>query len=108
VGGVEYTRHCCHYWPIVPAQGDYAGEIGGMIDRGDRSTRRNPAPMPLGPPQTPVCPDANPDRRGGKPATNRLSYGTALSVLALDRPATVIGFMVYLHSPIILHGVVLN
>jgi hypothetical protein len=23
------------------------------------------------------CPDANPDRRGGKPATNRLSYGTA-------------------------------
>jgi hypothetical protein len=24
-----------------------------------------------------LCPDANPDRRGGKPATNRLSYGTA-------------------------------
>jgi hypothetical protein len=23
------------------------------------------------------CPDANPGRRGGKPATNRLSYGTA-------------------------------
>jgi hypothetical protein len=22
------------------------------------------------------CPDANPGRRGGKPATNRLSYGT--------------------------------
>jgi hypothetical protein len=27
----------------------------------------------------PTCsPDENPDRRGGKPATNRLSYGTAL------------------------------
>jgi hypothetical protein len=26
-----------------------------------------------------LCPDANPSRRGGKPATNRLSYGTALS-----------------------------
>jgi hypothetical protein len=24
------------------------------------------------------CPDANLGRRGGKPATNRLSYGTAL------------------------------
>jgi hypothetical protein len=23
-----------------------------------------------------LCPDANPGRRGGKPATNRLSYGT--------------------------------
>jgi hypothetical protein len=26
------------------------------------------------------CPEANPGRRGGKPATNRLSYGTALLV----------------------------
>jgi hypothetical protein len=25
-----------------------------------------------------VCPDANPGRRGGKPATNRLRYGTAM------------------------------
>jgi hypothetical protein len=24
-----------------------------------------------------LCPDANPGRRGGKPATNRWSYGTA-------------------------------
>jgi hypothetical protein len=24
-----------------------------------------------------LCPDANPGRRGGKPATNRFSYGTA-------------------------------
>jgi hypothetical protein len=30
------------YRPIVPAQGDYDdGEIGGMIGRGDRSTRTN-------------------------------------------------------------------
>jgi hypothetical protein len=40
--------------PIVPAAGDYDnGEIGGMIDKENRSTRRNPAPMPLCPPQTP-------------------------------------------------------
>jgi hypothetical protein len=49
-----------------------------MIGRGNRSTRRKPAPMPLCLPQTPhACPDANPGRRGGKPATNRVNYGTA-------------------------------
>jgi hypothetical protein len=39
--------------PIVPAPGDYDGEIGGMIGKGNRSTRRKPAPMPLCPPQIP-------------------------------------------------------
>jgi hypothetical protein len=41
--------------PIVPTPGDYDdGEIGGMmIGKGNRSTRRKPAPVPLYPPQTP-------------------------------------------------------
>jgi hypothetical protein len=40
--------------PIMPAPGDYDdGEIGGMIGRGNRSTWRKPAPVPLCPPQTP-------------------------------------------------------
>jgi hypothetical protein len=40
--------------PIVLALGDYDdGEIGGMIGRGNRSTRRKPAPVLLCPPQTP-------------------------------------------------------
>jgi hypothetical protein len=68
--------------PIVPAPGDYEdGEIGEMmIVRGNRSTRRKPAPVSLCPPQNShACPDANPGCRGGKPATNRLSYGTAIS-----------------------------
>jgi hypothetical protein len=40
--------------PIVPAPGDYdGGEIGGMIGRGNRSTRRKPTPVTLCPPQTP-------------------------------------------------------
>jgi hypothetical protein len=41
--------------PIVRATGDYDdGEIGGMmIGKGNRSTRRKPAPVPLCPPQTP-------------------------------------------------------
>jgi hypothetical protein len=40
--------------PIVPAPDDYDNrEIGGMIGRGNRSTRRKPVPMPLCSPQTP-------------------------------------------------------
>jgi hypothetical protein len=40
-------------WPVVPALGDYDdGGFGGMkIGRGNRSTRRKPAPAPLCPPQ---------------------------------------------------------
>jgi hypothetical protein len=58
---------------IVPAPGDYDdGEIGGMIGKGNRSTRRKPVPVPLCPPQTShACPDANPGRRGGKPVNER-------------------------------------
>jgi hypothetical protein len=69
---------------IVLAPGDYDDEeIGGMmIGRENRSTRRKPAPVPLCSPQTlHACPDVNPDRRSGKPATNPLSYGTALNFL---------------------------
>jgi hypothetical protein len=43
-------------WHIVPAPGDYDdGEFGGMkIGRGNRSTRRKPAPAPLCSPQIPL------------------------------------------------------
>jgi hypothetical protein len=39
--------------PTVPASGDYDGEIGKMMGRENRSTRKKPAPMPLCTPQTP-------------------------------------------------------
>jgi hypothetical protein len=40
--------------PIVPALGDYDDRaIGGMVGRGNRNTRRKPAPVPLCPSQTP-------------------------------------------------------
>jgi hypothetical protein len=41
--------------PVVPDPGDYDdGEICGMIiGRGNRSTRRKPAPVALCPPQSP-------------------------------------------------------
>jgi hypothetical protein len=81
VGGVQLGQlgTAATNRPIVPAPDDYdVGEIGGMIGRGNRSTRKKPAPMPLCAPQTPTCcPDANPGRRGVKPAANHLSYGTA-------------------------------
>jgi hypothetical protein len=67
------------YKPQMIDEGD-CGAIGGMkIGRGNRSTRRKPAPAP---PCTPQIPHdqtraRTSDRRGGKPATNRLSYGAA-------------------------------
>jgi hypothetical protein len=50
------TRHVGHFWLIVPAPGDCeGGEFGGMkIGKGNRSTRRRPAPAPLCPPQIPL------------------------------------------------------
>jgi hypothetical protein len=56
------------------------GAIGGMkFGRGNRSTRRQPTPGPLCPPQNPTWQTRSrtPDRSGGKSATNRLSYGAA-------------------------------
>jgi hypothetical protein len=78
---IASTRHCGHQWLIVPAPGDYDdGEIGGMIGMGNRSTRRKPAPVPLCPPQTPhAVRTRTPGRRGGKLATNSLSYGMAIT-----------------------------
>jgi hypothetical protein len=78
-GGTYVTRYCGHFWPIVQHQmideGD-CGAIGGMkIGRGNQSTRRKPAPSAILSTTNPTWPDpcANTGRRGGKPATNRLS-----------------------------------
>jgi hypothetical protein len=70
-------------WPIVPAPGDdECGAVGGIITgRENWSTRGKPAPVPLCPPQIPHDLGSNPGRRGGKPTTNRLSYGTAFRAL---------------------------
>jgi hypothetical protein len=74
VGGVQLgpLGTAATDWPIVPAPRDY--------DDGEFGTWRKPAPAPLFPPQIPLDQTRvlNPDRRGGKPANNRLSYGAAL------------------------------
>jgi hypothetical protein len=67
------------YKPQMIDEGD-CGAIGRMkIGRETRSTRRKPAPAPLCPPQIrhDQTRTRTPGRRGGKPATNRLSYGAA-------------------------------
>jgi hypothetical protein len=57
-GGTYVTRYCGHFWPIVQPQmidEGYCGANGGMkIGRGNRSTRRKPAPAPFCPPQIPL------------------------------------------------------
>jgi hypothetical protein len=61
---------------------DECGAVGGKrLGRGNRSTRRKPAPVPLCPPQIPHDLGSYLGRRGGKPATNRLSYGTAFWII---------------------------
>jgi hypothetical protein len=53
VGGVQLVTSATNR-PIAPVPGYFDdGEIGEMIGKGNRSTRRKPAPVPLCPPQTP-------------------------------------------------------
>jgi hypothetical protein len=70
------------YQPQMIGDGD-CGEIGGMkIGREDRSTRGKTCPSATLSTTNPTWldPGLNPDRSGGKPATNRLSYGAAYDI----------------------------
>jgi hypothetical protein len=71
--------------PIVPTPGDYDyGEIGGMmIGRGNRSTRRKPAPVPLFPTQTPHA--ARTRIRTAAVGSHRLNTYLALSLRPTHR-----------------------
>jgi hypothetical protein len=72
----------------VSAPGDYDnGEIGGTIGRGNRSTRKKPAPVPLCPPQTPHA--ARMRNRaatvGSQRLTAELRYGHPSAIVRLQR-----------------------
>jgi hypothetical protein len=78
--------HCGHSWPIVPASGgseDDCGEADGMyVDWKGKpkfSGKKNLPQRHFCPSQNPTWPDLglNSGSSGGKPATNRLSYGAA-------------------------------
>jgi hypothetical protein len=82
--GTKSTYIEAIYWPAVPALVmmvlvmSVEQLVEWMSDRGNRSTRRKPAPVPLCPLQiTRLDPGSKPGHRGGKPATALLSYGTA-------------------------------
>jgi hypothetical protein len=71
-------------WPVVLTwmidDDDERGAVGGMrICRGNRSTQRKPAPVPLCPPQIPPDLGLNHGCHSGKLATDHLNYGTAYS-----------------------------
>jgi hypothetical protein len=67
-------------------EGD-CGVIGGMkIVQGKPKYSEKTCPSAILSTTNPTWPDpaANPGRRGGKPATNRLSYGAALPLLIVS------------------------
>jgi hypothetical protein len=69
-------------WPIVPAPGDCEdGEFGGMNWQGKPKYSEKTCPGVTLSTTNPTWPDPglNPGRRGGKPVTNRLSYGAAVA-----------------------------
>jgi hypothetical protein len=81
-GGVQFGSlvTAATNMPIVPASGDYDDrESDGMIiGRGKPKYSDKTCPSASSYITNPTCcPDAKPGRRGGKPATKRLSYGTA-------------------------------
>jgi hypothetical protein len=84
-------------WPpiglLCQPPGDYDGEIGGMIiGSGNWSTRRRPAPMPLCSNANPTCcPDVNPGRRGGKPATNAWATARPSHLFFNEEPDSAVG-----------------
>jgi hypothetical protein len=64
--------------PIVPALGDYDdGEIVNDWQGKPKFSEKTCPSAALSTTKPTCCPDANPGLRGGKPASNRLSYGTA-------------------------------
>jgi hypothetical protein len=92
----------------VPAPGDYDdGEIGGMmIGKGNRSTQRKPAPVPLCPPQTPHAVRTRTRAAAEvQPAINCLSYGTAFGTLFISVNP---GRLIFKHSYIFQINIILN
>jgi hypothetical protein len=66
------------YQPQIIDDADCGAIDEIKIGAGNRSTRRKPAQAQLCPPQIPYDLGSNSGRRGGKTATNRLSYGAAV------------------------------
>jgi hypothetical protein len=85
-GGTKSTRYCDHFWPILQAPDDRWGWLWSNWWNEDWQGKpkysEKTCPSATLSPTNPPWPDpgSNPGRRGGKPATNRLSYGAAAEV----------------------------
>jgi hypothetical protein len=83
---IKYTRH---YWPIVPAPDNKWGWFWRNWWNEDwqgkpkYSKKTCPSATLSTTNPTSLDPGLNPGRRGGKPATNRLTYGAAPGALLL-------------------------
>jgi hypothetical protein len=84
-GETESTWYCGHYWPIIPAPDDRWWWLWSNWWNGDwqgkpkYSEKTFPSTTLSTTNPTWADPSPNPGCRGGKPATNRQSYGTALN-----------------------------
>jgi hypothetical protein len=82
-----------HYWPVVPAPDDrwwrlwrnWWNEVWQGKLKDSEKTCPNATLSTTNP--TWLDPGLNPDSHGGKPATNRLSYGAALSSVLVHLPS---------------------
>jgi hypothetical protein len=82
-GETESTWYFSHCWPIVPAPDDHSCLWSSWWNedwQGKPKYSEKTCPSATLSATNPTWPDlgSNPGRRGGKPATNRLSYGTAI------------------------------
>jgi hypothetical protein len=82
IGGVGLSPwYCGHFWPIVQTPDDRWGWL--WSNWWNEDWQGKPTPAPLCPPQIPhdQTRARTPDRCGGKPATNRLSYVAAFGTV---------------------------
>jgi hypothetical protein len=82
-GGTYVTRYCGHFWSYCTAPDDRWGWLWSNWWnedwQGKSKYSEKTCPSAILSNTNPTWPDpgANPGRRGGKPANNRLSYGAA-------------------------------
>jgi hypothetical protein len=87
-GETESTWYCGHYWPIVPAPDDRWWWLWSNWWNEDRQGKPKYSEKTC---HSATLPTTNPTwpyqgRRGGKPASNRLSYGTATTKIFTQCP----------------------
>jgi hypothetical protein len=86
VGSDEVPRYCGHFWPIVQTPDDRWGWLWSnwwdedWQGKPKYSEKTCPSAILSTTNSTWSDPGSNPGRRGGKPATNRLSYGAEIEV----------------------------